>query len=128
MQVTRYLLTALVVFAASCDKKNDQTSAENKPADNTKKNERDRDDAAKTPGDQQENKQDIEITAAIRKGVVGDESLSMNAKNVKIITADGVVTLRGPVNSETEKTTIATLAQNTAGVQRVDNQLEIAAQ
>lgn len=127
--MTRQLILALVVLAAaSCDKKNDDANAQNKPADNTKKNERDREEPAKTPGDQAENKGDIDITAAIRKGVVGDDSLSMNAKNVKIITADGVVTLRGPVKSEAEKTTIATLAQNTAGVQRVDNQLEIAAE
>ena len=124
--MTRYLIIALVAFATSCDKKND-ADAQNKPADNTEKNERDRAEPAKTPGDQAENKSDIDITAAIRKGVVGDDSLSMNAKNVKIITADGVVTLRGPVKSEAEKTSIATLAQNTAGVQRVDNQLEIAA-
>ncbi len=49
----------------------------------------------------------------------------MNAKNVKIITQDGVVTLRGPVKSAEEKAMIASVAQKTGGVKRVDNQLEV---
>jgi len=122
--VTRYLIIALLAAVPSCDKKDD---AQDKPADNTKKNERDRDDATKTPGDQGQNKGDIDITATIRKAVVSDDSLSMDAKNAKIITADGVVTLRGPVKSDDEKLAIGKIAQDTAGVQRVDNQLEIAA-
>jgi hyperosmotically inducible protein len=131
--VTRYLILALLMGASACDDKNeaDNKTAENKadkPADNTAKNERDREEPTKTPFDQEEDKGDIAITAAIRQAVVGDDSLSVNAKNVKIITADGVVTLRGPVESDGEKTTIAKLAQTTEGVQRVDNQLEIAAE
>lgn len=131
--VTRYLILALLVGAPACDDKKeaDNKTVENKtdkPADNTAKNERDREEPTKTPGDQEEDEGDLAITAAIRQAVVGDESLSMNAKNVKIITADGVVTLRGPVASEGEKTTIAKLAQSTEGVARVDNQIEIAAE
>ena len=49
----------------------------------------------------------------------------MNAHNVKIITRDGVVTLRGPVENASEKTSVAAKAQKVAGVKRVDNQLEI---
>jgi hyperosmotically inducible protein len=123
--VKRLLILALALAMPSCDKAD--ATAQEKPADNTKKNERDQDGATKTPGDQAENKADIEITASIRKAVVGDDALSMTAKNVKIITADGVVTLRGPVGSTEEKTKIAKLAQETAGVKRVDDQLEIAA-
>jgi hyperosmotically inducible periplasmic protein len=124
--VTRYLILALLVGAAACDGKTDNKA--DKPADNTAKNERDREEPTKTPGDQEEDKGDLAITAAIRQAVMGEDSLSVNAKNVKIITADGVVTLRGPVESEGEKTTIAKLAQATDGVERVDNQIEIAAQ
>ncbi len=120
--VTRYFILALFIAIPSCDK----GDAQDKPADNTKKNERDQDGNTKTPLDQNENKADIDITAAIRKSVVGDDALSMDAKNVKIITADGVVTLRGPVASAEEKQKIAKLAQDTAGVTRVDDQLEIA--
>jgi osmotically-inducible protein OsmY len=55
-----------------------------------------------------------------------DESVSTNGKNVKIITVDGVVTLRGPVKSETEKKNIGAKAQQIAGVKNVENQLEVA--
>jgi len=69
---------------------------------------------------------DLGITQKIRQAVVKDDALSMTAKNAKIITVDGVVTLRGPVKSDKEKTEIGALAQAVTGVKRVDNQLEIA--
>src|ERR1700720_460303 len=76
--------------------------AEDTPAaDNTKKNQRDRSGETKTSGDQSNSSQDVKITAAIRRAVVRDHSLSMTAKNVKIITSNGMVTLRGPVKSDT---------------------------
>ncbi len=100
--------------------------AENYPPDNSGKNVRDRQDATLTPGDQSNAKSDVAITQAIRKAVVADKGLSVNARNVKIITAKGVVTLRGPVGSAEEKETIGAKAQQVAGVKRVDNQLEIA--
>ena len=96
--------------------------------DQSKKNERDRDSSSKTPLDQSESKEDIAITAAIRKSVMDDDDLSTTAKNVKIITSAGVVTLRGPVKSEDEKSAIEKLAKGTDGVESVDNQLEVAAQ
>jgi osmotically-inducible protein OsmY len=52
---------------------------------------------------------------------------ALGLANVKIITVDGVVTLRGPVKSADEKTHIESLAQQATDVKRVDNQLEIAA-
>jgi hyperosmotically inducible periplasmic protein len=93
--------------------------------DNTKKNERDRSGETTTSGDQSNSQEDVKITAAIRRAVVGDKSLSMTAKNVKIITANGTVTLRGPVNNDAEKAKIAELAQSAAGNARIDNQLEV---
>jgi len=56
---------------------------------------------------------------------VADKSLSTTAKNVKIITINGVVTLRGPVKSPQEKGSIEATAQRLAGTTNVDNQLEI---
>lgn len=100
--------------------------AQQYPADNSGKNVRDRKDAAPTPGDQSNAKSDVAITQEIRKAVVADKNLSTNAHNVKIITANGVVTLRGPVKSAAEKDTIGAKAKQAAGVTRVDNQLEIA--
>lgn len=87
---------------------------------------RDRDDQNKTTGDQSENEADRTITQNIRRAVTADDSLSTNAKNVKIITNNGMVTLRGPVKSEKEKAEIEAKAKQVAGVKSVDNQLEVA--
>jgi osmotically-inducible protein OsmY len=104
------------------------TIAQDTPAaDNTKKNQRDRSGETKTSGDQSNSSEDVKITAAIRRAVVRDHSLSMTAKNVKIITANGMVTLRGPVKSDTEKAKIVELAQSAAGNAKIDNQLEVKA-
>src|SRR5262245_48888305 len=102
------------------------SSAQQYPADNSGKNVRDRKEAAPTPGDQSNAKSDVAITQEIRKAVMADKNLSTNAHNVKIITSNGVVTLRGPVKSAAEKATIGEKAQHAAGVTKVDNQLEIA--
>jgi hyperosmotically inducible periplasmic protein len=96
-------------------------------ADNTGKNERDRSGETQTSGDQSNSKDDVNTTAAIRRAVVKDDSLSATAKNVKIITANGTVTLRGPVKDEAEKAKIAELAQSAAGNAKIDNQLEVKA-
>ena len=97
---------------------------ETKP-DNTGKNERDRSTETKTSGDQSNSSEDTKITADVRRAIVKDSSLTMAAKNVKIITAGGTVTLRGPVNSAEEKTKIEQLAAAAAGGAKIDNQLEI---
>lgn len=121
----RIIILAIAIAMPSCDKAD--ASAQAKSADNTNKNERDQDSATKTPIDQSEDKADLEITASIRRALVDDGTLSVNAKNIKVITSDGLVTLRGPVASTEEKTKIAKLAQDTSGVTRVDDQLEVAA-
>jgi len=94
--------------------------------DNTKVNARDRNDATLTPMDQGNSEIDLKITQEIRKAVVGADGLSFSAKNVKIITQNAHVTLRGPVKSASEKTRIDELARGCAGVAKVDNQLEVA--
>ena len=99
--------------------------AQDPAADNTSKNQRDRSGETRTPGDQSNSSEDVKITAAIRSAVFKEDSLSATAKNVKIITADGTVTLRGPVQSEAEKAKIAELAQSAAGNAKIDNQLEV---
>ena len=93
--------------------------------DNTGRNVRDRGGDTVTPGDQSNNKADLNLTQQIRKAIMADKSLSTNAKNVKIITANGVVTLRGPVNTPQEKAAIEAKAQGIAGTNNVDSQLEI---
>jgi hypothetical protein len=93
--------------------------------DNTGRNVRDRGGDTRTPGDQSESAADRVITQQIRQAVVADASLSMLAKNIKIITADGIVTLRGPVQSSQEKEVIEVKARQLAGMNQVDNQLEV---
>jgi hypothetical protein len=95
-------------------------------ADNTAVNKRDTDNKNPTPMDQGNSEADRNMTADIRKAVVADGSLSFTAKNVKIITKDGNVVLRGPVKTDAERAAIFTFATRVAGSGRVNNQLEIA--
>ncbi len=105
----------------------DNSTATPAPADNSGRDVRDRSGETKTSGDQSNSSGAIKITAAIRRAVMKDDSLSMTAKNVKIITADGVVTLRGPVKTAQEKATIAKLAAANAGGAKVMDQIEVKA-
>ena len=97
-------------------------------ADNTAKNVRDREGSTLTPGDQSESHADLDLTQRVRQAVVADPSLSTSAHNIKIITVDGVVTLRGPVASAQEQATVVAVAQQIAGVKKVENHLEVATQ
>jgi len=94
-------------------------------ADNTQKNARDRSGETLTAADQSNRPEDLKITQMIRQAIVKDDSLSMLAKNVKIITVDGNVTLRGPVHTAEEKAKIGALAKSTAKPGKVINHLEI---
>ena len=104
----------------------DERRTSSTPVDptNTGVNTRDSNSTAKTPLDQNENKTDIHITAEIRKQVV-DTKMSVDAQNVKIITQDGKVTLRGPVATAQEKQLVDGIAKSVAGDDKVDNQLEV---
>lgn len=95
------------------------------PADNADVNVRDRHVSKPTAGQQSNDARDVKLTRAIRKAVVDDDSLSVYAHNVRIVTRTGVVILRGPVKSEQERNKIAEKARRVPGVVRVDNQLEI---
>jgi osmotically-inducible protein OsmY len=121
------LFSTLLVVACSKNRSdNKQVSQTAVEPDNSGRNVRDRDDQNKTTGDQSENEADRTITQNIRRAVTADDSLSTNAKNVKIITNNGTVTLRGPVKSEKEKAEIEAKAKQVIGVKSVDNQLEVA--
>jgi osmotically-inducible protein OsmY len=114
-------VTALGGLTA-CDRPAGRTDA-----DNTARNARDSGARTATPMDQGENEGDRTITQHVRKVVVDNNALSTNAHNVKIITQNGVVTLRGPVETPQEKNTIVAAAEMTPGVKRVDDQLEVKA-
>jgi osmotically-inducible protein OsmY len=94
--------------------------------DNTKANQRDKDQSAPTADQQKMNPTDREITKKIRMAIHEDKSLSTYAHNIKIITQDGKVTLKGPVRSEDEKNNIAAKAAAVAGEGNVTNQIDVA--
>jgi len=85
------------------------------PPDNTKTNKRDRSPSATTADQQKMNVNDRELTQKIRKAVMADKSLSTYAHNVKIVSQNGAVTLKGPVRSEDEKKAIVAKAVEVAG-------------
>jgi osmotically-inducible protein OsmY len=93
--------------------------------DNTKVNERDRSKEEPTADQQKDNRSDRDITQLIRRSIMTDKSLSTYAHNVKIITRNGQVTLKGPVRSEDEKKTVEARATEVAGENRVTSQLDI---
>ena len=97
-------------------------------ADNTKRNASEQNKDTDTAEKQSNSKDDLALTQKIRQAVMKDGSLSMNAKNVKIIAQDGKITLKGPVDSQKEKDTIGTEAGEIAGKDKVDNQLEVKAE
>lgn len=96
-------------------------------ADNAKKNERDRDPNAVTPLDQGNDKGDLEVTQQIRKRIMDQPNFSVNAQNVKVITQNGQVTLRGPVESAEEKSTIERIAREAVGTNKLTNEIEVKA-
>jgi osmotically-inducible protein OsmY len=100
------------------------TDAATQP-DNTARNVRDRKNSTLTPLDQGHSQADRDTTAQIRKEILAGKDLSANAKNVKIITVDGRVTLRGPVKTAEEKRLIGEIAERIAHSENVDNQLEV---
>ena len=94
-------------------------------ADNTARNVRDRNSSSLTPLDQGDNQADLDTTAQIRKEIIAGKSMSLNARNVKIITKNGQVSLRGPVNTAEEKRLIGDIAGRVVRSENVDNQLEV---
>ena len=97
-------------------------------ADNTKTNERDRSANEPTADQQKENRSDRDITQQIRQSIMKDKSLSTDGHNVKIITQDGQVTLKGPVRSEDEKKAIEAKAAEVAGEDKITSELDVTRQ
>jgi osmotically-inducible protein OsmY len=81
--------------------------------------------ATSTPVQQGNSKAELAITASIHRDLARSRSLSATAKTVKVITYGTTVTLRGPVSSDTDRTTIENLARQTPGVTDVDDQLVV---
>ena len=111
-------LSAVSLGALAADDKNVNP-------DNTAKNERDRSGETQTSGDQSNSSADLKIAQAIRQALMKDSELSMIAKNIKVITVNGHVTLRGPVKTTQEKSKIDQLAKSAAGGAQIEDQLEV---
>jgi hyperosmotically inducible periplasmic protein len=94
--------------------------------DNTKVNQRDRNQSEPTADQQKENLNDRELAQQIRRALVKDKSLSSNAHNVKVIAQNGAVTLKGPVNSEQEKQAVEAKAAQIAGADKVNSEIQVA--
>jgi hyperosmotically inducible periplasmic protein len=92
-------------------------------ADNTKVNQRDQNEP--TADQQKNNRSDRDITQQIRKAITQDKSLSTYAHNVKVITQNGQVTLKGPVRSDDEKKAIEAKATEIAGENKVTSELAV---
>jgi osmotically-inducible protein OsmY len=95
--------------------------------DNTTVNKGDRDTGRPTADQQKGDRSDLEITRQIRRSIIQDKGLSTYSKNVKVITQGGNVTLRGPVRSDEEKTSIEAKANDVAGAGHVKSELKVAA-
>jgi hyperosmotically inducible periplasmic protein len=95
-------------------------------ADNTKNNKGDQSADATTADKQKMNPADRDLTKKIRAALHSDSTLSTYAHNIKVISQDGKVTLKGPVRSENEKSAIEAKATEIAGQGNVTNQLTVA--
>jgi len=100
-------------------------AADEKKPDNTATNERDRSGETQTSGDQSNSSTDLKTTQAIRQALMRDSELSTTAKNIKIITDNGQVILRGPVKNAQEKAKIDQLAKSAAGGAKIIDQLDV---
>ncbi|MGH9729838.1 MAG: BON domain-containing protein [Candidatus Acidiferrales bacterium] len=98
-----------------------RAAAQQTPPDNTKKNQ----NAGITADQQKNNSSDLQITRRIRRLIINDKTLSTYAHNIKVITRDGHVTLKGPVNSRKEKEVIAAKASEVAGQGNVTDEIRI---
>jgi len=103
-------------------------STDKSAPDNSAQNARDRGGQTMTPMDQSNKPEDVDLSRRIRQAVESDSNLSTDAKNVKIITVDGVVWLRGPVKSVQEKAEIARAAHNIAGAANVHDEIQVASE
>jgi hyperosmotically inducible protein len=119
------LAATLIVSGALMAAPRQQTNSQTSP-DNSRTNQRDRQSGAPTADQQPENAADRDTDAKIRSSIMSDKSLSTYAHNIKIITQNGKVTLRGPVRSDEEKKVIVDKAREIAGADNVADEMQVA--
>ena len=116
--MTRKLAGAAIVFGLAVFAQDPEHKKGNRP---------DRQANEMTADDQGNSKQDVDTTRQIRKQLMDETTLSTNAKNIKVITKDGRVTLRGQVNTSDEKDKVEKIAKQVAGMEKVKSEVEVAA-
>jgi osmotically-inducible protein OsmY len=94
-------------------------------ADNTQLNQRDRNTSEPTADNAKNNQSDLQTMQQIRKAIVADKSLSTYAHNVKVVSQNGRVTLKGTVHTEAEKSNIEAKACAVAGAENVVNNITV---
>jgi hyperosmotically inducible periplasmic protein len=117
----KYMLRTLALASACVAVLNAAPRGQQIPGDNTKVNRTE----APTAQQHANNQADLETSRQIRKALVGDKSLSTYAHNVKIITRNGQVTLKGPVRTPEEKASIEAKATEIAGSGNVVDQISV---
>lgn len=117
-----------VSLALTTDDKATTGTAGTTAADNSERNKVHDGEHAVTADQQKNSEADVELTRKIRRAITKDKSLSTYAHNVKIISMNGEVTLKGPVKNEKEKSQIETMAAEVAGKDKVKNEIEVSAQ
>ena len=114
MKKQNILFAAGLLFALSaCDMK--QETSKNQEKDNAKMME----------AESKANENDHMITQKLREALMKDPNLSKQAKNIKIVTAEGVILIKGTINNENDKNAVGQKAKTIPGVKNVDNMLEI---
>jgi len=121
-----FLLVSVMLLGSGTLMLAQDTAGQDAPAsDNTKMNQRDRDPNAPTADQQPNNRSDRDITQQVRQAINADKTFSTYAHNVKVITQNGQVTLKGPVRSDDEKRAIEAKATAIAGDGKVTSELTV---
>ena len=121
-----FLLVSIMLLGCGTLMLAQDAAGQNAPAsDNSKMNQRDRDRNAPTADQQSDNPSDRDITQQVRQAINADKTLSAYAHNVKVITQNGQVTLKGPVRSDEEKRAIEAKATAIAGDGKVTSELTV---
>jgi hyperosmotically inducible periplasmic protein len=120
------LMGATLIFTASLGAAPVPQSNQQPAPDNSKTNQGDASQGAVTADQQKMNPADRETSRQIRSAIVKDKALSTYSHNIKIITQNGKVTLKGPVRSDDEKANIEAKAAAVAGADNVTDLLTVA--
>jgi len=124
LMVAFALCLALPLAGQAAESKGTKSGTSDAAADNTRQNKQHSQEM--TADQQSENEADRKLSQQIRQAIVKDKSLSQYAHNVKIITRDGAVTLKGPVRNAKEKAAVEKAARQVAGKGKVTSELEVA--